>query len=157
MTNTPPTPPFDDDAATEDQIGLAVRAVGAAFATAIAWLALIAWGTLQVGGPDAAVPAEAIAPNAAHVNLLLYGFSAGLAITGLVGWLLLKPVGSVWRRGALSMVGVLGGISLGMGATFLAREWGGSTGLVALAIGAALLALLLAQSARKVAQRDTLR
>ena len=95
---TTPPPPLISDQATEDQIGLAVRAVGAAFCTAISWLGFVTWGTLAVAGPDAAVPAGQIDPGSAHVNLLLYGFSSCLAVTGLVGWRLLRPVGSTWRR-----------------------------------------------------------
>ena len=153
---TTPPPPLISDQATEDQIGLAVRAVGAAFCTAISWLGFVTWGTLAVAGPDAAVPAGQIDPGSAHVNLLLYGFSSCLAVTGLVGWRLLRPVGSTWRRGGLSMVGVLGGISLGMLATFLARELGGASALLGTGIGGAVLALLLARAALTAARKDTL-
>lgn len=152
---TPP-PPLISDQATEDQVGLAVRALGAAFCTAIGWLGLITWTTLRVAGPEAAAPAGQIDPNAAHVNLLLYGFSACLAITGLVGWWLLRPVGSTWRRGALTMVGVLGGISLAMLATFLARELGGTPALLGTAIIGLLLATLLARAALAAGRRESL-
>ena len=151
-----PTPPLIADQATEDQVGLAVRAVGAAFCTAIGWLGFLTWGTLLVGGPDAATAAEQIDPSAAHVNLLLYGFSAGLAVTGAVAWRLLRPVGSTFRRGGLTMVGVLGGVSLGMLATFLARELGGANALLGTGIVGALLAVLLARAALSAARRESL-
>ena len=154
MTN--PTPPLVSDQATEDQIGLAVRAVGSAFCTAIAWLGFLTWGTLTVGGPDAAVAAEQIDPGAPHVNLLLYGLSACLVVTGAIARRLLRPVGSTFRRGGLTMVGVLGGVSLGMLATFLARELGGATALLATGVVGALLALLLARAALKAARRESL-
>ena len=154
MTN-PPTPLISDQA-TEDQIGLAVRAVGAAFFTAIGWLGFLTWGTLTVGGPDAAVAAEQIDPGAAHVNLLLYGLSACLAVTGAVAWRLLRPVGSTFRRGGLTMVGVLGGVSLGMLATFLARELGGATALLATGVVGIVLAVLLARAALRAARKESL-
>lgn len=155
QTNTPPSPLIADQA-TEDQIGLAVRAVGAAFCTAIGWLGFVTWGTLMVGGPTAPVPAGQIDPRAAHVNLLLYGFSACLAVTGAVGWRLLRPVGSTWRRGGLTMVGVLGGISLAMLATFLARELGGAGALLFTGVVGTLFALLLGRAALKAASRESL-
>lgn len=151
-----PPAPLVSDQATEDQIGLAVRAVGAAFCTAIAWLGFLTWATLQVGGPEAAVPAEQINPDAAHVNLLLYGLTACLVVTGALGWRLLRPVGSTFRRGGLTMVGVLGGVSLGMLATFLARELGGANALLGTGVVGAVLALLLARAALKAARRESL-
>lgn len=153
---TSPPPPLISDQATEDQIGLAVRAVGAAFCTAISWLSFVTWGTLALAGPAGAVPAGQINPGAAHVNLLLYGFSSCLAVTGLVGWHLLRPVGSTWRRGGLAMVGVLGGISLGMFFTFLARELGGAPALLGAGVVAALLAVLLGRAALGAARKDSL-
>jgi hypothetical protein len=155
MTTNPPAPLVSDQA-TEDQIGLAVRAVGAAFATAIGWLGFVTWGTLRLGGPAGAVPAGQIDPDAAHVNLLLYGLSACLAITGLVGWLLLRPVGSTWRRGGLSMVGILGGLSLGMLATWLARELGGAPALLGTGVAGLLLAVALGRSALRAGRRESL-
>jgi hypothetical protein len=154
MSNPPP--PLLSDQATEDQIGLAVRAVGAAFLTAIAWLGFLTWGTLLLGGPERAAAAEQIDPGAAHVNLLLYGLSACLVLTGAVGWRLLRPVGSTFRRGGLAMVGVLGGLSLGMLATFMARELAGPTGLLATGVVGTLLAVVLARGALAAARRESL-
>jgi hypothetical protein len=154
-TNTPPSPLIADQA-TEDQIGLAVRAVGAAFCTAIGWLGFLTWGTLTLGGPGAAVAAEQIDPGAPHVNLLLYGLSACLVVTGAVGWRLLRPVGSTFRRGGLTMVGVLGGVCLGMLATFVARELGGGAALLGTGVIGAVLAMLLARAALRAAQRESL-
>jgi hypothetical protein len=151
VTQTSPPPPLVSDAPSTDQVGLAVRAVGAAFATAIGWLGLVTWGTAQLRGDAAPTSASAIDPGAAHVNLLLYGLTAGLAITGLVGWLLLRPVESGFRRGGLTMVGVLGGVSLGMLATFLGNQLGGPSALLGLGIAFLVLAVFLARAARRAA------
>jgi hypothetical protein len=151
-----PPPPLIADQATEDQIGLAVRAVGAAFFTAIAWLGFLTWGTLLLGGPESAVSADQIDPGAAHVNLLLYGLSACLVLTGLVGWRLLRPVGSTFRRGGLAMVGVLGGLSLGMLVTFVAREVGGRTALLVTGVIGTALAVVLARAALRASRRESL-
>lgn len=148
MQNLPP-PPLISDAPGTDQVGLAVRAVAAAFATAIGWLGLVTWGTLMLRGDAAPASAAAIDPGAAHVNLLLYGLTAGLAVTGLVGWVLLRPVGSGFRRGGLTMVGVLGGTSLGFLITFLASELGGAPALLGTGCVGLVGAGLLARAARR--------
>lgn len=97
------------------------------------------------------MPEGPINPDAAHVNLLLYGLVAGLALTGAVGWWLLAPVASLWRRGGLTMVGVLAGVSVGMLATFVARELGGVPALAGLIGAGAVPAVLLARAARRAA------
>jgi hypothetical protein len=132
-------------------VGLAVRSVGAAMATASAWLAMVIWATMALRGEDLPATREAIDPGAAYVNVLLWGLVLVLPLTGAVAWFLMSPVESNWRRGGLSMVGVLGGVSLAMLTTFLAWQAAGSTGLVSLAIVATVLAALLARLARRAA------
>ncbi len=143
--------PLVPDAPEVDQVPLAFRTLGAQFLVAICWLGLLTWATLMVGSESTATTAAEVDPDALHVNLLLYGFSLGMVITGLVGWLLLRPVASTWRRFALTVVGVLGGFTLGMVATLMASALGGQPGLLAVAALALVGAVLLITAARRAA------
>jgi hypothetical protein len=153
MTADTPPSPLVPDAPETDQVGLAVRAVGAAFATAIGWLGFITWGTTRLRGDAGPTVVSAVDPNAAHVNLLLYGLTAGLALAGIVGWLLLRPVASGFRRFGLTMVGVLGGVSLAMLVTFFASELGGAPALLGTGIVGLMVAVVLARAARRAARQ----
>lgn len=152
MTTPPPSPnPLADPTVTEDLVPVAVRAVGAEFATAVTCLALVTWGTVQLAAGVTATGPEQVDPNAAYVNLLLFGTVGTLPITGFVGWRLMQPIVNTWRRLGVTVVGVLGGMVIGMLATFAVRELGGPMALLALAALAALLAMRLARAARRVA------
>lgn len=129
-----------------------MRAVGAAFGTAIGWLGLLTWLTTRLRGDAAPADVSAINPDAAHVNVLLYGLSLCLAVTGVVGWVLLSPVQSGFRRVGLTMVGVLGGVSLGMLLTFWGQELGGPGALLGLWVVGTALAVILARAARRAAR-----
>lgn len=150
MTSPPPSPnPLADPSVDADLVPLAVRALGTQFATAITCLAVVTWGTVRLaGGVTAATPAQ-VDPGAAYVNLLLFGTVSTLPLTGLVGWRLMAPIVNSWRRLGVTMVGVLGGLVLGMLATFAAREAAGAPALLGLAMIAAVLALRLAGAARR--------
>lgn len=150
---TPPPAPLFGAETTEDQVPLAVRSLGAQFTTAIGWLSLLTWATRAFSSGATATTAAEIDPNAFYVNLLLYGFPLGLVLTGLVGWLLLRPVRSIWRRFALSVVGVLGGITLAMLITFLADGIGGPIALLGAGILSLVAAAALGLSARRAAAR----
>ena len=65
-------------------MGLAVRSVGAAMATASAWLALVIWTTIRLRGDQGPTRIEDVDPGAAYVNVLLWGVVATLPITGAV-------------------------------------------------------------------------
>lgn len=156
MTVPPASPnPLGDAAATVDQVPLAVRAIGAEFAVAIGCLALVTWGTLQLAGPGAATTRAQVDPAAGYVNFLLYGTVLTLPLTGVVGWRLMRPIADSWRRGGLMMVGVLGGLVVGMLATFAARQALGGTGLLVLAAVAFPVAWRLALAARRAAEAAT--
>lgn|SRR5690606_25800079 len=145
------TQPLIPDAPEVDQVPLAIRAVLASFATAVAWLGFLTFTTLAVGTDSTATTATEIDPGALHVNLLLYGFTVGMVVTGLVCWLLLRTVASTWRRFALAVVGVLGGFTLGMLVTIFARGLGGKTALMVVGVLGLLAAWRLALSARRLA------
>lgn len=144
--------PLGPDAPTEDHIPLAIRSVGAGVATASAWMGLVTWGTLLLQGEGAAVTIEQVDPGAAYVNFLLYGLVAALPITGLVSYSLMWPIPTNFRRGGLAMVAVLGGVSLAMLTTFLARQFGGPAGLLILSAISAGVAVWLAREARRLAR-----
>jgi uncharacterized YccA/Bax inhibitor family protein len=110
---------------------------------------VVTWGTLQLAGGVTATSPDQVDPGAAYVNLLLFGTVLTLPVTGLVGWRLMLPIANTWRRLGVTMVGVLGGLVLGMLATFAARELAGSAGLLGLALVAGLLALRLMVAARQ--------
>lgn len=129
-----------------------MRAVGAAFATAVGWLGFLTWLTTRLRGDAAPADVAAINPDAAHVNVLLYGLSLCLAVTGVMGWMLLSPVASGFRRVGLTMVGVLGGVSLGMLLTFWGQELGGPAALLGLGVVGSVLAAVLAHAARRAAR-----
>ena len=152
----PPSPhPLGPDAPAEDQVGLAVRSVGAAMAAASAWLAVVIWASMALrGGAEATTVAE-VDPGAAYVNVLLWGVVLALPLTGLVAWRLMAPVASNWRRGGLSMVGVLGGLSLAMLSTFVAWQLAGTAGLAGLAVLSAVAAVVLARQARRAGTTPT--
>lgn len=158
MTDAPPSPnPLADPTVTEDLVPVAGRAVGAEFATAVACLAVVTWGTLHLAAGQAVTRREEIDPGAAYVNLLLYGVFATVPVTAIVGWRLMRPIANTWRRLGITSVGVFGGMALGMVATIAARELGGALALAGLALASGLLAVRLAIAARRVAPRAPVR
>lgn len=126
--------PLGDAAATEDQVPLAGWSMAAAVGTAIACLGLVTWLTQWLGRDISATSVDQIDPNALHLNVLLYGTITSLFIAGWVAWLLMSPVASRWRRGALSMVAALAGLCAGMLLTFVAREVGGALALALISL-----------------------
>lgn len=152
MTSPPPSPnPLADPTVEIDLVPLAVRAVAAEFATAVACLALVTWGTLQLATGQAVTRREEIDTGAAYVNLLLYGVFATVPLTGIVGWRLMRPIANTWRRLGVTTVGVFGGMVLGMLGTIAVRELAGGIGLAILAIAAAGIAVRLGLAARRAA------
>ncbi len=146
--------PLGDAAATEDQVPVAVRAMGAGAAAAVAWAALVIWIallTLEPGGGPHAL--ENFDPNATYANILLFGLLPTPFAAGFTTWLLMIRVRDTWRRGGLVMVAVLGGTVIAMITTFVARQAFGRHGLLALAIVASLLGIWLGRSARAASAR----
>jgi hypothetical protein len=124
-------------------------------ATASAWLAVVIWASMALREGQEAARLEEVDPGAAYVNVLLWGLVMTLPLSGLVAWRLMAPVASNWRRGGLSMVGVLGGLSLAMLTTYLAWQLTGGGGLLVLAALAALGAVVLARQARALGTRSS--
>ena len=151
----PPSPhPLGDDAPERDQVALAGRAVLAAISFAVAWLAAVAWLTLALVGDGGPASREHIDTSAPYVDALLYGVFLGLPVTAALAWRLLSPINDTWRRGALSVVSVLGGYSLGMVLTFVARQLLESTGLIVLFVTAVLLAVMWGRAAIRLARSE---
>jgi len=126
--------------------------MGAAAAGAVCWFSLLTLIQLRLVEHSGARTIAQIDPNSADVNFLVYGTVLGIAVTGLVAWLLLHPVPSTYRRGALAMVSALAGTTLGMALTWFGFQVVGRPALIGLAmvsIGIAIwLARLAARSAR---------
>ncbi|MEI2720542.1 MAG: hypothetical protein V9E87_10435 [Gemmatimonadales bacterium] len=152
MTQTPPLSPnpLGPDAPTEDRVGLAVAAVGAAAAMAVAWFSVLTFLVARLRDPSV-TSAATINPNAGYVNLFLVGIPVGLLVAGLMGWVLMAPIESNFRRGGLAIVGALAGTCLAMMLTFTAHAALGSGALAALAVLALVVALRLGGRARRAA------
>ncbi len=152
MTDAPLSPnPLGDAAATEDQVGLATASIGAGLGTAVASLSLVTWGTYRMALASGIDSVAALAPDAAHVNLITYGIVVTLLCSGLVAWWLMRPIASTYRRFGLTMVAVLGGFVLGAIGTTAVRELLGVALLPGLAGTGLLLAALAARRARRLA------
>lgn len=129
---------------------LAIAAVGASAAVAVAWFSVVTFATAMLR--DQAVTEIAkVDPSAAYVNILLYGIPAGLAMAGVTGWMLMRPIDSLFRRGGLAVVGALAGTVLAMMLTFTAHAALGSGALLGLAVLAGVTALRLGGRARRSA------
>ena len=127
------------------KLGLVLRALpfGVLFGTAV--IAMVLWlvRTLQMQSAPATTP-ETGGPQA---MLLLGGTLAGVLAGGAATWSLLKPVESVYRRGAFSLVAGFASLVAALIAMPLDRAFG-RMGLLALA-AAAVLACLWLGRARK--------
>jgi hypothetical protein len=151
MADAPISPnPLGDAAATEDQVGLAAAAIGAGLAASVAVLSLVTWLTFRLAMASGIDSVEALAPNAAQVNVITYGTVGTMLVTGLFAWWLMRPIESTYRRFGLSMVAVLGGFVVGAVATALVRETVGVPFLPTLGGAALVLALLGARRARRL-------
>jgi hypothetical protein len=134
---------------TEDASGelvvLAIRSVvlGVLFGTAVIALAL--WGvrTLQLSSPPEP-PQLGSAPG----MLLVAGTFGGLLAGGAVAWSLMAPIGSLYRRGALSMVSGFGTLVVSLLTIPLDRSLG-RAGLLLLALACAAGCLWLGLRARR--------
>lgn len=131
-----------DDVAT---LGLAFRglAFGVLLGTAVIAMALWLVRTLQLAAPPATLPNTA-GPQA---MILLAGTLAGVLAGGTAAWFLLRPVDSLYRRAAFSMVAGFATLVAALVSMPLDRAFG-RTGLLALAGLAVLGCLWLSRSAR---------
>jgi hypothetical protein len=127
------------------QLGLVLRALpfGVLFGTAV--IAMVLWlvRTLQLQSPPTTSP-ETGGPQA---MILLIGTLAGVLAGGAATWSLLRPVESLYRRGAFSLVAGFASLVAALIAMPLDRAFG-RMGLLALA-GAAVLGCLWLGRARQ--------
>jgi hypothetical protein len=132
-----------NEADEAQQLSLVLRALpfGILFGTAV--IAMVLWlvRTLQMQSPQATTP-ESGGPQA---MLLLAGTLAGVLAGGAATWSLLKPVESLYRRGALSMVAGFASLVAALIAMPLDRSFG-RMGLLALAAAAVLGCLWLGRA-----------
>ena len=117
---------------------------------AVSWFSLVTFATAMLRD-QAVTDISAVDPSAAYVNILLYGIPAGLAMAGVTGWILMRPIDSLFRRGGLAVVGALAGTVLAMMLTFTAHAALGNGALIGLAVLAAIAALRLGGRARRSA------
>ncbi len=153
MTDAPVSPnPLGDAAATEDQVGLAAAAIVSGFALAVTLLSLITWWTWRLAMASGIDRIEALAPDAAQVNVITYGLPVVLACTGFLAWWLMRPIASTYRRFGLTMVSVLGGFVIGAVVTALVRELAGASFLPGAAVVGAVLTLMAVRRTRRLAE-----
>lgn len=160
MTSAPPDAPrgspnpLGDAAATEDYVPLAVRATGAGICAAVAWAALVLWLALIVVGPGGGPGSlKAFNPDAAYVNVMLFGLLPTPFIAAVVAWFLMLKVNAGWRRGGMVLLAVMAGCLLAMILTVVVRELIGRDALLALGLLTLGFTLLLARGARSAEHR----
>jgi hypothetical protein len=122
-------------------VGLAMGS-GVAFGLAVVSVTVLGVDLLRAG-------AASTAPQlGAPLYLLFFGTLAGLLLAGVVAWLLLDPILSIYRRGGLSVVSALATV-LPMLLCIPVHHLAGRPGLAGLAAVAALVSLALATLARR--------
>jgi hypothetical protein len=139
--------PLPSDAPTEDRIGTALLSMGSAAAASVTWFSILTFIGARLAAGETVRSAAQINPNAGYVNFLVYGTVLGLGLTGVTAWLLLAPIPSTYRRGALAMVAALGGTSLAMVATYMVDQLIGRTALPGVAALALAMSLWLGRRA----------
>ena len=147
MPDEPEFSPLPSDAPTEDRIDTAMLSMASAAAGSVAWFAILTWIGSHLAAGTTAHSAADINPEAGYVNYLVYGTVLGLGLTGVTTWMMLAPIPSTYRRGALAMVAALGGTSAAMVATYMVDQLIGRTALIGLAVIAAAAALGLGRRA----------
>lgn len=152
MTSPPRTSPnpLGDAAATEDQVGLATAAIVSGFGLATGLLSAVTTVTVRLALASGISTPEALSPDAAQVNTIIYGIMGTLVVTGLLAWWLMIPIRSTYRRFGLTMVSVLGGFVIGAVLTAMVREAVGIGALPALGVIGALGAFVAGRRARRL-------
>jgi hypothetical protein len=130
----------DDDV---PQLGLALRGLGFGVLFGTAVIAMVLWlvRTLQLQAPPTTSP-ETGGPQA---MILMAGTLAGVLAGGAATWSLLKPVESLYRRGAFSLVAGFASLVAALISMPLDRAFG-RMGLLALAAAAVLGCLWLGRT-----------
>ena len=125
------------------QLSLVLRALPFGILFGTAFIAMVLWlvRTLQMQSPPTSSP-ETGGPQA---MILLIGTLAGVLAAGAATWSLLKPVDSLYRRGAFSLVAGFASLVAALIAMPLDRAFGRS-GLLTLAAAAVLGCLWLGRT-----------
>ncbi|MGH7591589.1 MAG: hypothetical protein ACREL2_09125 [Gemmatimonadales bacterium] len=129
-----------------DLFALGVRVLGFAASVGATAIALVLWGVQTL------VPA-ATTPNAGPVAgpafyLLVLGTPAAMALAGATCWFLLRPVQSLFRRGALSVVSAFLAFVVSL-ITLPANALFGRLGLLTASLLFAVVMVLFGRSLRR--------
>lgn len=129
-----------DSAERPDPVSLVGRALPFGIAVGVTCQALVTWTvrTLQAGRPPAAQPAL----DSPAALVLLVGTLGGIVAAGFAAWTILAPIRNSWRQAMLAMIAGFGSFALSLVTLPIDRRFG-RTGLLVLALAAAILSLLI--------------
>lgn len=131
-----------------DRPGLVVRALIGATAAGTAAVALALWGVRTILA-DAPASEQAVV-NGPAFFVLIGGTFGAVALAAALGWWVLAPLTSTWRRGVFAMISGFGTVVAALAAAPVHQAWG-RAGLATLATVAILVALPLLVSVRRPA------
>lgn len=148
---TPPLSPnpFGADAPTVDRTVQAVWAMVTGAVAVVAWFAILTFLSTRMTEGLAVKSAADVNPNAPYVNFLVYGAVLGVAFGAVMSWIMMSGIPSSYRRGGLSLVSAFAGAVTAGLSTVVAKQIGGTTGLLGLAVVAVPLTVLLMQRTRR--------
>ncbi len=98
----------------------------------LACFSLLTWGTLQLTWASGVTSVDQVTPDSPATNLMAFGTVGTVLGVALLGWFLLAPVRSPFRRFGVAMVGTLAGAVLSIVATTVARWALAAAGLLLL-------------------------
>lgn len=131
--------PLGSAAASEDQVPLALNVIATEAAVSLACFSLLTWSALQLTWASGATSLEQVAPDNPAINFLVYGSAGTVFGVAVLGWILLLPIKSHFRRLGVTMVGTLSGFVLSMIATAVARWLLAAAGLLILLLLSVIL------------------
>lgn len=129
-----------------DRPGLVVRALVGATAAGTAVVALALWGVRALLA-NAPASDQAVVTGPAFF-ILMGGTFGAVALATALGWWVLAPLTSSWRRGVFGMVAGFGTVIAALAAAPVHQAWGRG-GLLAMAAIAACVAFPVLASARR--------
>lgn len=127
-----------------DRPGLVIRSLLGATLAGTSSVAVVLWGVRMIVPPSGS-DEQAVATGAAFY-LLVGGVLASALLAAGLAWWRLAPLTAIWRRGVFSMISALGTMVGAIAATPIHYHFG-ERGLLALAGGSALVALVALWSA----------
>ena len=129
-----------------DPVSLVAAALGAGLSAGLALVGATVVATAVLRPPAGTTEPALGAP----LYILFFGTLGGLVVAGAVTWRLLRPLESTYRRGGLALVSAFATVVLMQIYRPLDAAFG-VPALLAAAMAAAVLALLLARWARRMA------